>query len=134
MNDIRNLENWKVETVGENRRLGELKMRAGHAIVDALESYYAQLKTKRTDRVLSQYMKWRLRLHRKWNSHPEFLEALDSAFEIGLNDEALGKTFWDVPPEENLHLSNGYNWRKDSGFALRGRSPKQGEERPIGEP
>ena len=126
MNDIRNLENWKVETVSENRRLGELKMRAGHAIVDALESYYAQLKTKRTDRILGQYMKWRLRLHRKWNSHPEFLEELNSAFEIGLNDETLGKTFWDVPPEENLHLSNGYNWRRDSGFALRGRNPKSG--------
>lgn len=124
MNDIRNLENWKVETAAENRRLGELKMRAGHAIVDALESYYAQLKTKRTDRVLTLYIKWRLRLHRKWNAYPEFLEELDRAFEIGLSDETLGKTFWDVPPEENLHLSNGYNWRKDSGFALRGRSPK----------
>jgi hypothetical protein len=123
MNDIKNLENWRVETVAENKRLGELKMRAGHAIVDALESYYAQLKTKRTDRVLGQYMKWRLRLHRKWNAHPEFLEELDAAFEIGLYDETIGKTFWDVPPEENLHLSNGYNWRKDSGNALRGRSP-----------
>lgn len=123
MNDIKNLENWRVETVAENKRLGELKMRAGHAIVDALESYYSQLKTKRTDRVLCQYMKWRLRLHRKWNAHPEFLEELDAAFEIGLNDDTIGKTFWDVPPEENLHLSNGYNWRKDSGKALRGRSP-----------
>lgn len=124
MNDIRNLENWKTETVTENRRLGELKMRAGHGIIDALETCYIQLKTKKTERVLQQYLKWRLRLHRKWNSHPEFLEELDEAFEIGLCDESLGKTFWEVPPEEKLNVSNGYNWRRDSGYALNGRRPK----------
>lgn len=125
MNDIRNLENWASETVTENRRLGELKMQAGHAIVDALESYYAQWQTKHTDRVRNEYMKWRVRLHRKWNDHPEFLEELDGAFDIGLNDSTIGKTLWDIPAEDSVNLSNGYNWRRDSGYALRGRNRKQ---------
>jgi hypothetical protein len=124
MNDIRNLENWKTETVSENRRLGELRMRAGNGIIDSLETYYTQLKTKKSERALQQYLKWRLRLHRKWNSHPEFLEELDQSFDIGLCDETVGKTFWEVPPEESLNVSNGYNWRRDSGHALKGRRPQ----------
>lgn len=122
MNDIRNLENWAAETVSENKRLGELKMQAGHAIVDALESYYAQWQTKHTDRVRNEYMKWRVRLHRKWNDHQDFLEELNEAFDIGLNDATIGKTLWDIPAEDSVNLSNGYNWRRDSGYALRGRS------------
>lgn len=125
MNDIRNLENWAVETIAENKRLGQLKMRAGYAIIDALESYYAQWQTKRTDRVRNEYMKWRVRLHRKWNADLEFLEELDDNFKIGLRDDTIGKTLWDIPPEDSVNLSNGYNWRKDSGYALRGGNARR---------
>lgn len=127
MNDIRNLENWASETVAENKKLGQLKMRAGYAIIDALESYYAQWQTKRTERVRNEYMKWRVRLHRKWNSDPEFLEELSEAFKIGLDDGAIGKTLWDIPPEDSVNLSNGYNWRRDSGYALRGGSSRRAD-------
>jgi hypothetical protein len=130
MNSIRNLENWAVETTTENRRLGELKMQAGHAIVDALESYYAQWQHKHTDRVRTEYMKWRVRLHRKWNDHPEFLEELNEAFDIGLDDTTIGKTLWDIPAEDSVNLSNGYNWRRDSGYALRGGSRRTGRPDP----
>lgn len=122
MNDIRNLENWAVDTIAENKKLGQLKMRAGYGLIDALESLYAQWQTKRTQRVQTEYMKWRVRLHRKWNSSPEFLRDLDEHFKIGLNDEVIGKTLWDIPPEDSVNLSNGYNWRRDSGYALRGGS------------
>lgn len=122
MNDIRNLENWKSDTIAENKRLGQLKMRAGYGLIDALESLYSQWQTKRTNRVQTEYMKWRVRLHRKWNSDLEFLRALDENFNIGLSDETIGKTLWDIPPEDSVNLSNGYNWRRDSGYALRGGS------------
>lgn len=127
MNDIRNLENWTEDTIAENKKLGQLKMRAGHAIVDALEAYYSQWQTKHTEKVQKQYMKWRLRLHRRWNSDIEFLEELDEAFNIGLNDSTIGKTLWDIPAEDPVNLSSGYNWRRDSGYALRGRSIRRSQ-------
>lgn len=125
MNDIRNLENWAIDTVAENKRLGYLKMRAGYGLIDALETLYGQWQTKRTGRVQTEYMKWRVRLHRKWNAYPDFLQDLNDNFNIGLNDDTIGKTLWDVPPEDSVNLSNGYNWRRDSGYALRGGSPKR---------
>lgn len=125
MNDIRNLEAWTYEAITENRRLGQLKMRAGYGIIDALESLYAQWQEKHTARIQTEYMKWRVRLHRKWNSDKDFLHELDDSFKIGLNDESLGKTLWDIPPEDSVNLSNGYNWRRDSGYALRGGSRRK---------
>lgn len=122
MNDIRNLENWTIDTLAKNKKLGQLKMKAGYGLIDALESLYAQWQTKRTKRTQTEYMKWRVRLHRKWNAHLDFLEELDDKFNIGLHDETIGKTLWDIPPEDSVNLSNGYNWRRDSGYALRGGS------------
>lgn len=122
MNDIRNLENWTIDTLSENKRMGQLKMKAGYGLIDALESLYAQWQTKRTKRTQTEYMKWRVRLHRKWNTYPDFLEELNDSFNIGLRDETIGKTLWDIPPEDSVNLSNGYNWRRDSGYALRGGS------------
>lgn len=122
MNDIRNLENWTIDTLAENKRLGQLKMKAGYGLIDALESLYSQWQSKRTKRTQTEYMKWRVRLHRKWNAYPDFLEKLDDSFSIGLRDETIGKILWDIPPEDSVNLSNGYNWRRDSGYALRGGS------------
>lgn len=122
MSDIRNLENWKEDTVAENRKLGTLKMRAGAGLIDALENLYAQWQTKRTKKVQTEYMKWRVRLHRKWNDDRDFLIELEENFDIGLLDETIGKTLWHIPAEDAVILSNGYNWRKDSGYALRGGS------------
>ncbi len=125
MNDIRNLENWAIDTVAENKKLGRLKMRAGYGLIDALETLYSQWLTKHTKRTQTEYMKWRVRLHRKWNMHQDFLQELEENFNIGLNDELIGKTLWDIPPEDSANLSNGYNWRRDSGYALRGGSQRQ---------
>jgi hypothetical protein len=122
MNDIRNLESWAIDTVAGNKKLGRLKMRAGYGLIDALETLYSQWLTKRTGRVQTEYMKWRVRLHRKWNADPNFLQELDDSFNIGLTDETIGKTLWDIPPEDSVNLSSGYNWRRDSGYALRGGS------------
>lgn len=119
-NDIRGLEQWSSETRSYNKRAGQLKMKAGIGIVDALENWYFQWKEKKARRAKDEYMKWRVRLHRKWNSEPSFLEELNEFFEIGLYDEEIGKTLWDMPPEDQLNLSSGYNWRRDSGYALRG--------------
>jgi hypothetical protein len=133
MNDIRNLENWTADTVAENKKLGQLKMRAGYGLIDALESLYSQWLTKRTNRTKTEYMKWRVRLHRKWNSHLEFLQELEDNFTIGLTDEVIGKTLWDIPPEDSVNLSNGYNWRRDSGYALRGGLRRKSVYSDLGE-
>lgn len=122
--DIRGLEQWTQETHEYNREYGKLKMRAGVGIIDALENWYSQWQEGKSRRARDEYMKWRVRLHRKWNSQPAFLEELNEYFEIGLYDEEIGKTLWDIPPEEAVNLSNGYNWRRDSGYALRGGSSR----------
>lgn len=95
-------------------------MRAGVGLVDALENWYAQWKASKSRRARDEYMKWRLRAHLKWNERPEFLEELDNNFEIGLFDGEVGKTLWDVPPEDKVNMSSGFNWRRDSGNALKG--------------
>lgn len=119
-NDIRGLEQWTEETRAYNKRMGQLKMKAGIGIVDALENWYALWKEKKSRRAKDEYMKWRVRLHRKWNWDKDFLAELDELFDIGLNDTEIGKTLWDIPPESKANLSSGYNWRRDSGYALRG--------------
>lgn len=95
-------------------------MKAGLGIIDALEFWYDMWKSKKSARARDEYLKWRVRLHRKWNSDPDFLEELDDLLDIGLYDGTIGKTMWDIPPEEKVNLSSGYNWRRDSGNALRG--------------
>lgn len=120
MNDIRGLEIWEGETREWNRRAGKLRMKAGPGLIDALENWYAAWNTKHTDRNRREYLTWRLRLHRKWNSDPDFLSELNEFFNIGLYDEEVGPTYFDVGHEETTSWSSGYNWRRDSGYALRG--------------
>ena len=77
-------------------------------------------------------MLWRLRLHLRFNNDVEFLQELDEVFEIGLTNENVGKTMWDIVPEQNTSFTNGFNWRRDSGAALRGGRPR-GESDDDGE-
>jgi len=123
MNDIRGLEQWEGETREWNRRAGKLKMRAGAGMIDALENWYSLWRTKSTPRNTREYLLWRLRLHLRFNGDIEFLQELDEVFDIGLTNEEVGKTMWDIVPEKNVTLRNGFNWRRDSGAALRGGSP-----------
>ena len=120
MNDIRGLEQWEGETREWNRRAGKLKMRAGAGMIDALENWYSLWQTKNTPRNTREYMLWRLRLHLRFNNDIEFLQELDEVFEIGLTNEDVGKTMWDIVPEQSTSFTNGFNWRRDSGAALRG--------------
>lgn len=119
-NGIRGLEQWEGETRAWNRKAGALKMRAGVGLIDALENWYSAWQTKHTDRNRRQYLTWRLRLHLKHNADIEFLQELDETFNIGLTDEEVGKTLWDLEPEQSTAFSDGFNWRRDSGAALRG--------------
>ena len=132
---IKGLEVWEEDTKVWAKKAGRLKMRAGMGMIDALEYWYSEWNTKHTPRNKREYMQWRLRLHLKHNGDPEFLEELDREFPIGLNDESVGPTFWDVEPEQNYSFTSGYNWRRDSGEAIRGRSRrKQRDAEDLGEP
>ena len=123
MSDIRGLEQWEGETREWNRRAGKLKMRAGGGMIDALESWYSSWKTKSTPQNVREYRTWRLRLHLRFNGDVEFLQELDEVFEIGLTNDEIGPTMWDIAPTQKTGKSNGFNWRRDSGAALRGGTP-----------
>ena len=120
MNDIKGLEVWEGETKEWNRKAGALKTRAGIGIIDALESWYKAWQTKHTNRNQREYMLWRLRLHLKHNSDPEFLKELNDTFNIGLHDEEIGPSYWDLAPEHATGFRTGRNWRTDSGLAIQG--------------
>jgi len=129
MNNIKGLDQWEGETKEWNKQAGKLKMKAGVELVNALENWYAAWKLKKTDRNRREYMLWRLRLHLKWNQDVEFLEELNEVFGLGLHDEEVGKLLWDIEPETSTSFISGYNWRKDSGRALKGyRRPFSDEE------
>ncbi len=126
-NSIRGLDKWGREAREWSRYEGRLRMRAGAGLIGALESYYSQWKATPTDRLKKEVMTWRLRLHLKWNSHPEILQELNEAFNIGLYDEEVGETYWKVQAEAATGFTNGFNWRHDSGNAITGGSVPQEE-------
>lgn len=128
MNDIKGLEIWEGETKEYNRTAGRLKMKAGVGIIDALEAWYAGWQTKQTPRGKREYLLWRLRLHLRHNADPDFLNELDEFFDIGLRDEEIGDLMWDIPAETATGFTTGFNWRKDSGNALRGGTIKEEED------
>jgi hypothetical protein len=119
-NDIKGLEIWEGETKEWNKRVGDLKMSAGSGLIDALENWYGQFLKKPTDRNRRETLLWRLRLHLKFNHDPEFLQELDEVFDIGLVDENVGPTYWDIKGERSVEHRQPFNWRRDSGGALRG--------------
>ena len=119
-NAIRGLDRWGREAREWSRYEGRLRMRAGAGLIGALESYYESWQKKPTERAKREYMTWRLRLHLKWNAHPEFLKELNEAFNIGLYDEEVGETYWKVKAEAPTGFTNGFNWRHDSGNAITG--------------
>ena len=127
-NSIRGLQKWEREAREWSRYAGRLRMRAGTNLIGAVESYYAAWQKKPTEANQKEYMLWRLRLHLKWNSNPEFLEELDETFNLGLKDEEVGNLYWDIVPESSTALTKGFNWRRDSGNALRGGSIREAEE------
>ena len=129
-NAIRGLQKWEKEAHEWSRYAGRLRMQAGSGLIGALESYYTQWKTKPTERITRDYMLWRLRLHLKWNGEPEFLEELNETFDIGLRDTEPGPTYWDVKPEAATGFTEGFNWRKDSGNAIRGGKVGKEESEP----
>ena len=126
-NAIRGLDKWGREAREWSRYEGRLRMRAGSGLIGALESYYTQWKATPTDRLKREVMTWRLRLHLKWNAHPEFLQELNEAFNIGLCDEEVGETYWKVQVEGATGFTNGFNWRHDSGNAITGGKVAQDE-------
>ena len=127
-NDIKGLETWEGEAKEWALKAGSLKMAAGVGVIEALENWYAAYQTKKTDRNRREYMTWRLRLHLRFNNDPEFLDELDETFAIGLRDDEVGKTMWEIPAEQATSSTAGFNWRKDSGNALKGRSRRKVQE------
>ena len=129
-NDIKGLDIFEDEATEWSKMAGDLKARAGIGMIDALESWYRQWLKKPTKQNRREYMTWRLRLHLKWNGEPEFLTELDEAFDIGLRNDEIGRTFWDIQPEFNAGITKGFNWRRDAGHAIKGEGTRRRQRKP----
>ena len=127
-NTIKGLQKWEREAHEWDRYAGRLRMQAGSGLIGALESWYGQWQEKPTEQATREYMLWRLRLHLKWNAYPDFLEELNEAFNIGLRDIEPGPTYWEIEPQATVGLRQGFNWRRDSGNAIRGGRVRSKEE------
>ena len=127
-NDIKGLDHWEGEAKEWATKAGQLKIAAGVGLIEALENWYGAYLKKQTDRNRREYLTWRLRIHLKFNGDPEFLEELNDTFDLGLRDDTVGKTLWDIKPELPTGFTTGFNWRRDSGNALKGRSRRKAEE------
>lgn len=80
------------------RSLGEvdhLIQKIGIGIVDTVERYYRKFQDKPNEVNARAYCLWRLRLHRRLKNDRPLLEAINEARNLGLHDEAPGKTCWD---------------------------------------
>lgn len=67
----------------------------GINIVQAVESYYERYCAIPNETNARAYTKWRFRLHQRLKNDHETLDAINEARNLGLYDEAPGKTFWD---------------------------------------
>lgn len=67
----------------------------GINIVQAVESYYERYCAIPSETNARAYTKWRFRLHQRLKNDHETLDAINEARNLGLYDEAPGKTFWD---------------------------------------
>ena len=67
----------------------------GINIVQAVESYYERYCAVPNETNARAYTKWRFRLHQRLRNDHETLDAINEARNLGLYDEAPGKTFWD---------------------------------------
>lgn len=136
--DIKGLETWASEARDWQRKAGRMKTRGGIGLVDAVANRYAAWLKTGSAKTRKEYMLWRLRLHLKHNIDQEFLHELNEMFELGLNDDEVGPTYWDIEPGVNVeHREQGFNWRKDSGNAIRGGSSNKTlteEQREFTEP
>ena len=125
MNDIKGLEIWTTETREWNKKAGQLRMKAGSGIIDAMEKWYSVWQEKRTPQSQREFQLWRLRLHLRHNDDQDFLRELDEYFDIHLCDEEIGESFWHIPASTDLTGRRPFNWRRDSGDAIRGRSRRK---------
>jgi hypothetical protein len=69
--------------------------KVGIGIVDTVERYYQKYLAKPNDTNARSYCLWRLRLHRRLKNDKSLLKAINEARNLGLFDEAPGKTLWD---------------------------------------
>lgn len=69
---------------------------AGPELVNAIREGYARWKLKKSTRNANSYVKLRLALHIKLHQWPDILKDLNEHFALGLCDEEVGQTFWDI--------------------------------------
>jgi hypothetical protein len=97
MNDPLLRGQWEESpTVHALKPVDHLISRVGIPMVQAVESYYKKYCEQPNEKNAKQYCLWRLRLHRRLNNNRETLEAINEARNLGLFDEEVGETCWDL--------------------------------------
>ena len=72
--------------------------KVGIGIVSTVERYYEKYTKNPNEANARAYCLWRLRLHRRLKNDVATLEAINEARNLGLNDDVVGRTCW------NLHF------------------------------
>jgi hypothetical protein len=97
MNDPLLRGKWEESpTVHALNPVDHLIAKVGIPMVQAVESYYKKYCEQPNEKNAKQYCLWRLRLHRRLNNTRETLEAINEARNLGLFDEEVGETCWDL--------------------------------------
>lgn len=135
---IKNLEDAFRRVKREESRRGQLQAKAGIGLTLAMQDAYQRWKEKPTKGNRTKYMKLRLALHLNWNGEKDFLRELNDLCGLGLNDENIGKTFWEVEPrvkgvlKNQLHKSGeGLKGASSPGSQITTTKVPDGEETPM---
>ena len=89
-------EQWEdTKPVHSLSPVDHLIAKVGIGMVQAVESYYERYCAVPNETNARAYTKWRFRLHQRLRNDHETLDAINEARNLGLYDEAPGKTFWD---------------------------------------
>jgi hypothetical protein len=70
--------------------------KVGIGIVSTVERYYEKYTKTPNEANARAYCLWRLRLHRRLKNDVATLEAINDARNLGLKDETVGRTCWDL--------------------------------------
>jgi hypothetical protein len=88
---------WEeVKPVHSLSPVDHLIARVGIGIVATVERYYEKYTKSPNEANARAYCLWRLRLHRRLKNDVATLEAINEARNLGLNDDIVGRTCWNL--------------------------------------
>jgi predicted HTH transcriptional regulator len=78
------------------KRVDHLIEKVGIGLVQTVEKYYKAYLDKPNESNAKKFVLWRLRLHRRMKNEIGILREINESRPLGLNDESMGITCWDM--------------------------------------